>query len=105
MFLWKALQQIFISGLVAFGSLLALFAAGFFLPSVVWITALRPGMLLAENLFSVTPTIFEWLAGDAEDAPLTFAAASVILSFLFWWLCALVLLQAVRFRRSKRALR
>lgn len=105
MFFRQTLRHIFIAGLIAMGLMSALFEAGSFLPPSIWIAALYPGMLVAEGLFSILPaTAIDLLVGDADDAPVMFASMSVVLAFLFWWLCALLMVKLRAFWLSRRML-
>ena len=105
MFFWKSIQLIFTAGFLTFGLMLVLFAIGSFLPTLVWLVALYPGIVLSQSLFFVLPVAaIDWLVGDTDNAPTAFASASVIFSFLFWWLCSFLLLQIRTFFMTKRAL-
>ena len=94
MFIRQTLRHVLTAGLLAVGLMSGLLAGGRHLPALVWFTALYPGMLLTEALISVLPDAANaWLIGDGDDGPAVFLSLSLIFSFLFWWVFALVLVK------------
>lgn len=96
------IARVLLSGVVAVAAMVLMIVGGWFIRYLV-VPAVMPGAVLAMVLGSIWYFLrFPQPPAVGDDGPAVFAAASVVLSLLFWWAVALAVL-TIPSRRKPRA--